>query len=246
MIAIFTDFGAQGPYLGQMHAVLHRDAPGVPVVNIFSDLPPFNVKASAFLLPAYCHDLPAGTVCLCVVDPGVGSARRALAAQIDERWYLGPDNGLFSPLLRRATRAEVFEITWRPDRLSESFHGRDLFAPMAARTARGQAVPGEQLDPALLVMPDWPEELAEIVYIDVYGNAISGIRAAAVSRDTRFELAGQQCEYRRVFADAQPGEVFWYENSNGLVEITVAEGSAAAALGLGVGDALRPDARAAR
>ncbi|MCO6414194.1 MAG: SAM-dependent chlorinase/fluorinase [Thiogranum sp.] len=246
MIAIFTDFGAQGPYLGQMHAVLHRDAPGVAVVDIFPDLPPFNVKASAFLLPAYSLCLPAGTVCLCVVDPGVGSARRALAAHIDECWYVGPDNGLFGPLLRRATRAEVFDITWRPEQLSESFHGRDLFAPVAARIARGQAVPGERLDPASLVVPDWPDELAEIVYIDIYGNAISGMRASKTARDSRFEVAGRPCQYRRVFADAQPGDVFWYENSNGLVEIAVAEGNAADMLGLEIGDSIRPGEPAAR
>ena len=107
MIATFTDFGSDGPYLGQVKAVLHCDAPGVPVVDVFPDLPPFNVKAAAYLLPAYSQYLPEGTVCLCVVDPGVGTERRALALRAGGRWYVGPDNGLFSVLIRRAGEVRV-------------------------------------------------------------------------------------------------------------------------------------------
>jgi S-adenosylmethionine hydrolase len=102
MIAIFTDFGVQGPYLGQMRAVLLAQAPALPVVDIFPDLPPFHVQAAAYLIPAYSQYLPDNSVCVCIVDPGVGTNRRALVVRADSRWYVGPDNGLFSILIGRA------------------------------------------------------------------------------------------------------------------------------------------------
>jgi len=242
MIAVFTDFGVSGPYLGQMKAVLYRDAPGVPVADIFPRLPPFNIKAAAYLLPPYCQYLPEDTVCLCVVDPGVGTQRRALVVRADRRWYVGPDNGLFTLLIRRAADVEVYEISWRPAQLSNSFHGRDLFAPVAARIARGEPVPGDPLPPQSLIMPAWPDELQEIVYLDEYGNAISGVRASALSPAVTVDVAGQRCGFRRTFGEARSGQVFWYENSNGLVEIAVAGGSVAEGLGLSVGQqiSLRP------
>jgi S-adenosylmethionine hydrolase len=235
MIAIFTDFGIQGPYLGQMKAVLYHEAPGAPVVDIFPDLPPYNVKAAAYLLPAYSQYLPENAVCLSIVDPGVGTERRALVVYTDQRWYVGPDNGLFSILIRRDRKAQVFEITWKPKRLSASFHGRDLFAPVAAHIVRGDDVPGEPLDVKFLVRPSWPGDLEEIVYIDPYGNAVTGVRAETVSRDAVLEVAGQRCGFQRVFGEVQPGKLFWYENSNGLVEIAVSQGSASLQLGLSVG-----------
>jgi len=238
MIAIFTDFGIQGPYLGQMHAVLAAEAPAVPVVNLFPDLPAFNVKAAAYLLPAYSQYLPATAICLCVVDPGVGSDRRPLALEADGRWYIGPDNGLFSILVRRCSRVRAHAITWRPERLSASFHGRDLFAPVAAALARGEACPGEALAPASLVAPPWPDELAEVVYIDPYGNAVTGLRATAVGEQTVLRVAGRACRFRRTFAEAGRGEAFWYCNSNGLVELAVNQGSAALRLDLAVGCAI--------
>lgn len=235
MIAVFTDFGVQGPYLGQMHAVLSAAAPAVPVVNLFPDLPPFDVKAAAYLLPAYCQYLPATAICLCVVDPGVGGDRRPLALQVDGRWYVGPDNGLFSILVRRASEVRAWVITWRPERLSASFHGRDLFAPVAATLARGEPCPGEALAPASLVAPPWPDELAEVVYIDPYGNAVTGLRATAVGEQTVLQVAGRACRFKRTFAQARVGEPFWYCNSNGLVELAVNQGSAAQQLDLAVG-----------
>jgi len=239
MIATFTDFGVPGPYLGQMHAVLHREAPGVPVVDIFTDLPAFNIRAAAYLLPAYSQYLPENNVCLCVVDPGVGTARRATVVQCDGRWYVGPDNGLFSILMRRASAAQAFIIDWRPGQLSSSFHGRDLFAPIAATLARSDPPPGKEIEPVQLLTPDWPQDLAEIVYLDHFGNAITGLRASGISTASIFEVAGKLCGFRRIFGEVEHGMLFWYENSNGLVEIALAEGYAVRELGLEVGTAIR-------
>jgi len=129
MIVLFTDFGLEGPYTGQVAAVLQQEAPAVPVISLFADLPPGEAKPAAYLLAAYAKWFPTGTVLLCVVDPGVGSDRRALTVEADGRLYVGPDNGLFEIVLRRAAHAGIWQITWRPAALSASFHGRDLFAP---------------------------------------------------------------------------------------------------------------------
>jgi len=231
MIAILTDFGVSGPYLGQMRAVLYSQMPGVDVVDLFPDLPACNVRASAFLLPAYTQFLPAASVCLCVVDPGVGTDRKALALLIDGRWFVGPDNGLFSVLIRRAQQVEAFEIHWRPERLSNSFHGRDLFAPVAARLAAGDTEGIEPISQDGLLLPAWPDELAEVVYVDGYGNLVTGLRAGVVPKTAELEVQRQRCCYSRTFAEADPTQLFWYENSNGLVEIALNQGNAAAASG---------------
>src|SRR5580704_8992644 len=127
MIVLFTDFGLAGPYTGQMKAVLQQRAPTVPVIDLFADAPERNPRAAAYLLAAYAPWFPPGSVLLCVVDPGVGGTRAPLVASLDGRWFVGPDNGLFAIALRRAASAQVWEITWRPETLSASFHGRDLF-----------------------------------------------------------------------------------------------------------------------
>jgi hypothetical protein len=139
MIVLFTDFGLHGPYVGQMRAVLHQMAPGTPVIDLFADAPVGNPRASAYLLAAYAAWFSAGTVFLCVVDPGVGGVRPAIILEADGKWYVGPGNGLFELVQRRAETTQSFDITWHPERLSASFHGRDLFAPVAAILARGEA-----------------------------------------------------------------------------------------------------------
>ena len=138
MIVLFTDFGLAGPYIGQVNAVLAETAPGVPVIQLFADAPAARPKPAAYLLAAYAAWFAAGTVLLCVVDPGVGSARRGLIAEAAGRLYVGPDNGLFELVLRRAAKPRCWEISWRPPVLSASFHGRDLFAPVAGRLAQGE------------------------------------------------------------------------------------------------------------
>ncbi|RMG31575.1 MAG: hypothetical protein D6721_00715 [Gammaproteobacteria bacterium] len=236
MIITATDFGFEGPYLGQMKAVLLREAPGVPVLDLIADLPAFEVRAAAHLLAAAIHDLPQDAVVLGVVDPGVGTERGACVVQADGRWFVGPDNGLFDVLAARADRLAWWNLDWRPERLSNSFHGRDLFAPVAARIARGEPVPGTPVDPAGRLDPaagaDWPA----VVYADRFGNLMTGLRAAFVPREAVVRAGGVELHYARTFGAVPVGAAFWYENALGLVELAVHRGSARARLGLAVGD----------
>ena len=234
MIALFTDFGPAGPYIGQMKAVLARMAPGIPVVDLLSDAPKFDARASSYLLAALATDFPAGTVFLAVVDPGVGSNRDPLVVRAAERWFAGPDNGLFDGVIRRAGEAAAWRITYRPERLSASFHGRDLFAPVAAMIATGEAVPGETVSAEAVRRGEWPDDLAEIIYVDNFGNAMTGMRAAKLRADAVFEAVGRRIPRAAVFSDVAPGAAFWYENANGLAEIAVNQGRADR-LGLKIG-----------
>jgi S-adenosylmethionine hydrolase len=238
MIVLFTDFGLEGPYTGQVSAVLQQTAPGIPIISLFADLPPGQPKPAAYLLAAYAMWFPVGTVFLCVVDPGVGSARRALVSEAAGRFYVGPDNGLFEIVLRRAAPALLWEIAWRPPALSASFHGRDLFAPVAARLARGEPPSAMAMPAAAIARTDWPDDLAEIVYIDRYGNALTGLRGDRVPASARLSAGGHVLAHSETFSAVPRGTGFWYVNSNGLVEIAVNAGRADQVLGLGIGTAL--------
>lgn len=147
MIILFTDFGLAGPYVGQMHLAITRYAPGVRVIDLFHHVPAFDIRAGAYLLPAYTRDCPKGAVIVAVVDPGVGGQRRPIMMGADGCTYIGPDNGLFELVVRRAKRTDVREIEWRPTRMSTTFHGRDLFAPVAAMLARGDAPASRPVSP---------------------------------------------------------------------------------------------------
>jgi hypothetical protein len=245
MIVLFTDFGPAGPYLGQVKAVLYDAAPEIPVIDLLADAPAHDPMSSGYLFAAFIAEFPYGTVFLAVVDPGVGGTRRAAVAEVDGRWFVGPDNGLFEPILRRAKHARWWEITWQPERLSASFHGRDLFAPITARLAHGEhpwdkphwrEAPWAEPRPLeLLRRADWPDELARIVYIDHFGNAVTGMRAASLPQDSALEAAGRRFPRARTFTEVPPGAPFWYENANGLAEIAVNQGRADRLLGLAIG-----------
>src|SRR5262245_41308339 len=183
MIVLFTDFGLHGPYTCQMKAVLHQLAPEIPIVDLFADAPIANAKASAYLLAAYATWFPSGTVFLCVVDPGVGGTRPAVIVEADGRWYVGPGTGLFELVERRAVKACSWDIDWRPEHLSASFHGRDLFAPVAAKLARGEPPPGQPRRDRADRRSDWPDDNSELDYIDPFRNGMLGLRAADLSRD---------------------------------------------------------------
>lgn len=236
MIVLFTDFGGQGPYLGQMEMVVRQTLPAEPVVNLLADAPRCDPRSAAYLLAALATGIPRQSVVLAVVDPGVGGQRLPLVVEADGTFFVGPDNGLFEPLVRRARTVRAWEIVWRPEMLSPSFHGRDLFAPVAARLAAGLC-PEDAGCRAMAVprRPDWPDDLAAIVYHDHYGNAWSGLRASLFGADVVLRAGGLAFRRARTFSEVPVGEAFWYENSSGLVEFAVNGGAAAGIDALAVG-----------
>ena len=246
MIVLFTDFGLNGPYIGQMQASIFRFAPEAKIVNLFANAPLLNPVAGAHLLSAYVAEFAVATVFLAVVDPGVGSQRRPIVAEIDGRYFVGPDNGLFDVVAARAKTALIREIIWQPERLSASFHGRDLFAPVAAH------IDNETLPDAWLAKPVQfsseisADDLLEIIYLDDYGNAMTGLRASMIEPEVEILINGHRLKRARTFSDVERGQPFWYSNSNGLVEISVNCGSAMRQLGLSIGmpfEMVKPEQR---
>jgi hypothetical protein len=235
MIVLFTDFGEVGPYVGQVKAVLERDAPGIPVIDLLHDAPMFQARASSYLLASLIDVFPPNVVFLCVVDPGVGGSRAPAIIRADGRQYVGPDNGLFEVVMRRSNEKSFRRITWHPDSLSASFHGRDLFAPVAAKLARGESVPSEDRPEQEARRPHWPDELEEIIYLDTFGNAMTGVRAKTVPTNAVMVVNDHRLVRARTFSDLPEGSAFWYENSSGLVEFAVNQGEAKSTLGIDVG-----------
>lgn len=239
MFVLFTDFGANDIYVGQLKAALLARAPGAVVVDLLHGAPAFEPQPAAHLLAALARHFPDGTVFVAIVDPGVGGAREPVAIEADGKWFVGPDNGLLSVIAARAHSVRTWRIAWRPSTLSASFHGRDLFAPVAAGIGSG-TLPSGALEPVRGLGVDLGgSDLAAVIYIDHYGNALTGLRAEHVPRDATLEVAGRTLRNARVFAGVPPGDAFWYENSIGLVEIAVNRGSAAGAMDLAVGTAVR-------
>ncbi len=236
MIALFTDFGLHDPYVGQLKAVLAQASPAIPVIDLLHEVPAFNAHAGAHLLSALSDGFPPGTVFIGVVDPGVGTERDALVIEADAHLFVGPDNGLFSVCMQRACSVRGWRIEWRPSACSNTFHGRDIFAPIAARLANGERMPdGLSAIDAPRVMFD-ANDLARVIYIDHYGNAWTGLRGNGVDRHTQLQVAGKALSHAGTFAEVSKGQSFWYVNSSGLVEIAVNRGSAADTLGLRIGD----------
>jgi S-adenosylmethionine hydrolase len=206
-------------------------------VDALHDAPDFGIEPVAHLLAALAPEYPRGSVFLAIVDPGVGGKRDAIVVKADGRTFVGPDNGLLSVLWQRARRRKCLRIAWRPKRLTSSFHGRDLFAPVAAALATRRVPRGwlaAKRCPAVLLDA---RDRAQVIYVDHFGNCVTGMRAKALSRTMALRVGTRVVRYARTFEAARGA--FWYENSLGLAEISIPRGSAARSLGLRVGYAIR-------
>ena len=235
MIVLFTDYGLQGPYLGQVQAVLHRILPAENVINLLADAPRNNPRASAYLLSAFSRAFAAQpeTIFFSVVDPGVGSFQdRPMVLKADGQWYLGPDNGLFDIVCRHSSEIECWHLDWQPETLSASFHGRDLYAPTVAMI-RNKDIPGTAI--RWEDRHGWPDDLNEIVYVDHFGNCMTGIRREIQSDIGEIKINGITIPFAGTFSSVPHGTPFWYGNSQGLIEIAVNGGNAAEQLNLEIG-----------
>jgi S-adenosylmethionine hydrolase len=235
MIFLFTDFGSADIYVGQVKAALACHAPDSRVIDLLHEVPNYNALAGAHLLAALHERTPQDSVTMAVVDPGVGSQQKPVAVNADGRWYVGPDNGVLSVVAGRASEFKIWRIDWKEE-ISHSFHGRDLFAPIAAMLDKKEwgselLTSIDQLD----VMYD-AAALNEIIYIDHYGNAMTGMPASSFNDKAVLRFKDRKLCYARVFSEVEPGMLFWYRNSIGLIEIATNCANAAHQLGIRVGD----------
>ena len=232
MILLVTDFGWNGPYVGQMHAAIRRIAADVPIIDLMHDAPRFAPGAAGELLAALAPALPADATVVAVIDPGVGTARRPVVIEADGRRWIGPDNGLFDPILRISGHSRAWVLDPPVQEMSRTFHGRDLFAPAAARFAIGETPEMTVIAPGAMVRS--PVAAETIVYVDDFGNAMTGM--ADLSPDAVVEVSGHRIGYAETFGAVSPGRPLWLFNSLNRVEICVSQGNAAAELGLKIGD----------
>ena len=245
IVTLTTDFGGGDYYVGAMKGVILGIAPEAQLVDISHQIPPQDVLAAAFVLRHAACEFPPGTVHLAVVDPGVGTRRRPLAIQSNGHLWVGPDNGLFSFVLDRAD-SRVHEIA-RPDLgrsdLSSTFHGRDLFAPLAAHLCRGLdlADVGPPVADPVRLAESAPCKSADriaghIVHIDGFGNLVSNIEAVDIaSWGSALRIRLDDCvitELCRTYEDVEPGVPLALIGSAGLLEVAVNCGNAAHQLGV--------------
>jgi S-adenosylmethionine hydrolase len=254
IVTLLTDFGTADYFVGALKGAVLAANPGARVVDITHEVPPFDVEAGAFTLRAAFETFPEGTVHVAVVDPGVGSARRGIAVEGRGHTFVGPDNGLFGHVYERVRPCRAFHLTnakYFRREVSPTFHGRDIFAPVAGALSRG--VRAEELGPEVFDFVRLPTSVAEraadgtllgaVLHVDRFGNLVTNITPEelsdeAVARGAHLVIAGREVRrFRRFFAeDAEgAGEPFAVWGSAGLLEVAVFRDSAARVLGVGRG-----------
>lgn len=252
IVTFTTDFGARDWFAGALEGVVSTISPVTKVVTITHEIPAQDIRAGAFALAAAYNYFPKATIHVAIVDPGVGGARKPIAARTTNYIFIGPDNGLLSWALRRESVLEIRELK-NPrlflSNVSQTFHGRDVFAPVAAHLARGVsfAAVGPRLR-KMLKLP-WPDPITdsgmtrgEIIYIDRYGNCITNIPAARVSADCTSILIGRRSiPIKKSYAAVGAGAPLCVAGSHGYLELAVNGGSAERVLSAKVGSAVRLD-----
>ena len=239
IITLTTDFGLDDWYVATLKAVLLSHAPGAHLIDITHTIPPGDVIKASITLERALAAFPPATIHLAVIDPTVGSSRLPLIVQIHQQLVVCPDNGLITWALRRHGPAEFFEITWKPQSSSQTFHGRDLFAPVAGMLASGRAL----LDlakplqsPVLLDLHPSTGPEAKIIHIDHFGNATTNLVSSAIPPNAQIQIRDRILPLHRTYSDVPPGQPLAPIGSSDLLEIAVRDGSAAATLQLKVGD----------
>ncbi|MBW4461380.1 MAG: SAM-dependent chlorinase/fluorinase [Nodosilinea sp. WJT8-NPBG4] len=254
-IALLTDFGLQDSYVGVMKGVIATLAPTAQLIDLTHDLPPQDCYAARFtLLSAYPY-MPPGTIYLVVVDPGVGTQRRAVTVQTFQGTFVGPDNGVLSGIWERDSQRNqgvlnAVELTnmayWRSPHPSTTFHGRDIFAPVAAHLANGVPIDdlGTRIDPQSLISLPLQAPIATatgwigaIQYIDRFGNAATTIPASIViTSDWSVTIGDHTLPGGQTYGNVHPGQGLALVGSHGFVELAVNQGNAQQQIGLVVGD----------
>jgi hypothetical protein len=236
IVTLTTDFGLDDWYVAAMKAVLLSHAPVARLVDVTHTIPPGDLIKGSITLERAIASFPPTTIHLAVIDPGVGSDRRALVIRIHQQLVVCPDNGLITWAWRRFGGGEAFEITWKPLSQSNTFHGRDLFAPVAGMMASYRAL----LDlakpisnPMLLDLHPSSGPTGQIIHIDHFGNATTNILASSIPPDGQVRIGNLTLPVRRTYSDVPSGQPLALIGSSDLLEIAVRDGSAAENFSLG-------------
>ena len=243
IVTLLTDFCLADSYVAEMKAAILSEATDIRLVDISHQVPPGDIRAAQYLLGRAWRRFPVGTVHTVVVDPGVGSARRAMAVHHHGHFFVGPDNGVLTAML---DDAEIVELRIPRD-ASPTFQGRDVFAPSAARLAEGERLAGlgpSLSNPVRLPAPAPRRESGvvegEVIHVDGFGALISNIPGDWVQGAKGIEVSGKPVgALRRTYADVESGGLVGFVASDGLLQIAVRDGSAARKLGVGVGAEVR-------
>ncbi len=254
IITLLTDFGTADGFVGEVKGELLTRAPDALPVDIGHDIPPGDIMAASWALERIWDRFPEGTIHLAVIDPGGGGPRRGVIARIGGRWYVGPDNGTVTRVLvhHEAEEVRVLEADERPPPASgterptsRTFHGRDVFAPAAARLASGEspAVLGTEANPDDLVTFAIPRPVhhgdsvrGSVTHIDRFGNIVTDIPGRSLGPSALIEIGGEVISgVRSTYASVEPGQVVALIGSTGMLEISVRDGNAAERLTVGRG-----------
>jgi S-adenosylmethionine hydrolase len=245
-IVLLTDFGTVDGYTAEMKGVLVTLCPGVAIVDATHEVPRGDVAAGARALGRYWRRFPPRTIHLCVVDPGVGTARRPLVVESEGRFAVGPDNGLLAPMIRASGSVRAIRTDIAPAQISATFHGRDVFAPAAAYLATGGGV--ADLGPAVsdAVVPEVAvpvlvgpgQARGTVVAVDRFGNLQTNLPEGWLAGVYAVEVGPHRLPVVRTYGDVRPGEGLALIGSNGYVEIAVRDRSAAQVLDVGEGRAV--------
>jgi S-adenosyl-L-methionine hydrolase (adenosine-forming) len=251
VITLTTDFGQRDPFVGVMKGVILGRCPQASIVDLTHEILVYWPAEAGFWLVRSFEYFPAGTVHVAVVDPGVGTARDIVALVARGHVFLAPDNGLLAPVATRSPDARIIRIgegqlaRFGIRAPSATFHGRDIFAPIAAELAAGRCRPEELGTPVPSLVPSWVDEpdvqrgsvSGVVITIDHFGNLITNIesRLLAGLTDPVVHAGGHVLTLRRTYGEVRPGEYLALVNSFGVLELARAEQSAAAGLGLGRG-----------
>ena len=256
LISLTTDFGTKDPFVGEMKAVIFSICPEAEVIDLTHEVERFNIRMGAFLLASATRCFPPGSVHVAVVDPGVGGERRPIAVETQFSLYVGPDNGLLIPAATREGIRHVYELTNRSlmrDSISLTFHGRDIFAPVAAHLACGTAPieVGEEIKDYVHLSFAEPRFesggiAGEVFHIDSFGNVVTNISGEIfekleLSGKIRVNLRGKRFTARvvRSYSELHEGELGVLVGSHGFFEIACRERSAVRRIGARIGDSLR-------
>jgi S-adenosylmethionine hydrolase len=253
VITLLTDFGTADPFVGVMKGVIAGICPEAKVIDITHEVAPQDVRSGAFFLDRSWQYFPKGTVHVAVVDPGVGSARTALAMESRGHFFVGPDNGLLSLAAPRGRAVALVHRAYHLSRISNTFHGRDIFAPVAAHLASGVGLDALGTTRRKLVKLSSPRPrktrsglVGRIVSVDRFGNLITNIAPADWKGLRRPRLVAGDFTSAKLcssYAGAPPGELLIVFGGYDRLEIAVRNGSAAQTLELGLDDVVRVRSR---